>query len=132
MQWSGYPARSWTRPNLQCPLSAQSRAWTSRYALLVRRKLRLTRSMAFRGCVGRGRTLARAPGLLAANPMLLPSPQLSSVWLAARTAGWTWKYSILASVPRAEALAEIRQPGMLLALCSMVEVRCACAHRRHV
>ena len=65
--------------------------------------------------------------LVGAESMIDQQP--SSIWLKARTAKWTWRHTILASVPRPQALAAIRQEGVLLALCSLVEVRAAQAGR---
>ena len=141
MQWSGSPPASSPRPSLRCPLWGQNHAWTSRRVLfcsgervhscahrLAPAVLGACRVAHEADCACTERPAApRSPGFHLAPRPAHPAPtlQLSSAWLAARTADWTWKYTILASAPRAEALREIRQPGVLLALCSLVEVRAA-------
>ena len=55
--------------------------------------------------------------------------QPSTDWLQSRTVNWSWPHKVLANVPRAQALHAVKQDGILLVLCSMVEVRvCAKAH----
>ncbi|CAL8462363.1 g1896 [Coccomyxa elongata] len=47
--------------------------------------------------------------------------QPSSTWLEEQAARWPWKAHLLMNAPRAEALAVLAQPGMLVVFCSLVE-----------